>query len=266
MASEIKLFLTVQSWYKMLGIYPAQPNRSPSFSFKFFLVLLMTALNFIESVTFFIFEANTVMDYGLAFSASFFAFSSSFYCIVNKIRIPNILKLIGNCEKFIGKSKSSNQRENDSKAIVLIQYFLYFFSHIFRITPYDSQRTVHGITQQNRKNSEASLLLFSLFIYIGRPGIWSNCWLHQLLHSRHERGLFSVAHTSDVRIRIILLMQKFQHVNLFHSFQIAIQLENSLRVFYCDDPFVCHTFHIAHGCHVNRIVFHRIVFAFHHIC
>lgn len=153
MADKIELFQTVQSLYKMLGVHPPHPDRSPSFNCKFSLVLLTEALIFFESIAFMIFEANSVMDYGNAFSASLMFISALFYCIVNKIRMPNILELIENCEKFI----------DNSKTICILRTFLYTFSfHIIlnitnRTTRYGSTRTVHEIEPQNQTANKGFL-------------------------------------------------------------------------------------------------------------
>lgn len=106
MANKIKIFHTLKNMYEMMGIYPIQPAQSPTFNYKMFCVLLLVTLMFIGSVAYFISEANSMMEFGRTLSALLLEVSAIFYCIVNMIRMPNIVKLIENCETFIENSKS----------------------------------------------------------------------------------------------------------------------------------------------------------------
>lgn len=120
MANKIQLFYTVQNLYKISGIYSTQPNQLPSFNYKFFYILLSMAFMIIATLTFFIFEANSAMDYGMSFSGTLMELTSAIFYIVNMIRMPNIIKFIENCEKFIEKSESYFEL-----------HFKWFFNHFY---------------------------------------------------------------------------------------------------------------------------------------
>lgn len=62
---------------------------------------------FIGSFAFLLFKANSVMEYGMAFSNSLMEIASTIFYIVNMTQMSNILKLIEHCEQFIENSESS---------------------------------------------------------------------------------------------------------------------------------------------------------------
>lgn len=105
MANTLKLFQLAQVYYKTLGIYPTKPNQKYSFSATSFSILLIMAVDFISTATFFFLKAETTQEY----SDSFYVSSSTFNFIIcfaiNVWKMSNILQLIGKYEEFVQKSK-----------------------------------------------------------------------------------------------------------------------------------------------------------------
>lgn len=91
--------------YKMLGIGSTQPDQSLSFNHRIRCVSLAMALLLIGTFVFFLFEANSATEYGIAFSNLLFELTSTIFYIENMIRMSDISKLIGNCENFIEMSE-----------------------------------------------------------------------------------------------------------------------------------------------------------------
>lgn len=163
----------------MLGIYPVQSNQSPSFNYKMPYILLSIASFFLASFTFFISEANSAMEYGMTFSDTLLDISSAIFYIVNMIRMPNIIKLIENCEDFIDKSKIC------FGCVFFVLFQAYFFTN--RTALFGSARNLQGIESKNRKNDEFFLLRFNLPSICGSLDDRSNNCLLQLLHFGYGR-------------------------------------------------------------------------------
>lgn len=102
----IKLFRFIQKTYKYIGIYPPKPNdiRSPII-LKNWLVLLCEAQFFISSIAFLMFEANSMIEFGMASFMSATVLLCSVLYLVLFWEMKNILDFIGNCERFIEKSE-----------------------------------------------------------------------------------------------------------------------------------------------------------------
>lgn len=137
MAKKIKLFFIAQQMYAIQGICPsAQLNEPLSMNYKILRVLLAMAMIVTASLTFFTFDAKSVMDFGMAVSDSNLELLGVFNFIVNMIQMPNIVKLIENCEKFIEKSKRCY-------ASVLVLYLMFrIFTHIFNKFQFHKQEHV----------------------------------------------------------------------------------------------------------------------------
>lgn len=105
MANSIKLFQFLQKSYKTLGICPSQDHEGLAFNTRNVIFLFCYAQMFLSVLAFFIFKADTMLEYG----NSFFMFETQFYIAMDFLvlmwRITNILELIEEFEEFIEKSK-----------------------------------------------------------------------------------------------------------------------------------------------------------------
>lgn len=105
MGGPIKLFQTVQKFYKTMGI---NSNQYFSINAKKLFFLLTITLGLISVTAYFSFAAKTIEEYG----NSFYSATSNLYTLVDIIvtiwRMPDILKLIEKGEKFIKNSKHSS--------------------------------------------------------------------------------------------------------------------------------------------------------------
>ena len=99
MDSSLKLFQLVQKFYQTMGIYP-----SLTLNWKNLIFLLAMILQLIGLFAFFLFESTIISERGMVF----FGITTNFYSLsdysITLWRIPEILKLIELCEKFIEKS------------------------------------------------------------------------------------------------------------------------------------------------------------------
>lgn len=105
MAASIKLFQFAQELFQMLGIRLPKQNEILSFrSRNIFFLFCYTQLS-ISMAAFFLFEANTMLEYGSSFFMSLTQFCIAMDYLVLMWRFPNILELIADFEDFIEKSK-----------------------------------------------------------------------------------------------------------------------------------------------------------------
>lgn len=106
MADRLKLLQLLQKVYQDMGICPSQPNqiRHPinwrSIYFLFSFIQL-----FIFSFAFLIFAASSIVDAGTSFYVAVTELCCIVYYLINKLKMPRILKLIEHFEKFIEKRK-----------------------------------------------------------------------------------------------------------------------------------------------------------------
>lgn len=128
MASSMKLFQSVQSFYCTMGVYPPEPNQRLSFRLKRIFFPLSSFITFLALVAFFFFEAQTVEQYASAFHGSIteLVILADFHIIA--WQMPNILKLIENFERFIEKRKHKSLNR-----ISIIFFSLYKNIFLFQI-------------------------------------------------------------------------------------------------------------------------------------
>lgn len=105
-ARRLKLLHFTQEVYQDMGIYPRQSNLNwHSINWRIIFMLVSFIQMFIFSLAFLIFEADNIIDVGTAF----YTVNSEFCCIVYYLvlmyKMPKILTLIENFEKFIKNSK-----------------------------------------------------------------------------------------------------------------------------------------------------------------
>lgn len=105
MAGPIKLFQSVQNFYRGMGIYPPKVNQEFSFLLKRLFFGISSIITFLALIAFLLFEAQTIDEFISAFHGSMTELVqlSGFY--LSEWRIPNILRLIENFESFIEKRK-----------------------------------------------------------------------------------------------------------------------------------------------------------------
>lgn len=98
----MELFRTIRNFYFWIGINLSQSNQI----IKIFTFSSLT-IAFILIADFFLFEAKSVVEYGL----SFYILSTVLFVLLNLLltvlEMPNTLKLIERFEQFIEMSKSN---------------------------------------------------------------------------------------------------------------------------------------------------------------
>lgn len=106
MAKTIELFQYVQKIYQIVGIcsssnYHGQHRVSAKATF----ILGCMILSFNSSFAYFLFEANSVDEYGRSFYMSFSKLEIYLYFVVNLAKVEKILNLIKKLEDFVELSK-----------------------------------------------------------------------------------------------------------------------------------------------------------------
>lgn len=105
MATSFQLFQSVKANFQFLGIFKSQPSGIFALNWRIILALFWYIQHLITVLAFFIFEAKTVLDYGV----SFYGFISMVYCVYYFLILiwqrPRIFQLIENFHQFIKQSK-----------------------------------------------------------------------------------------------------------------------------------------------------------------
>lgn len=107
MAGEIKLFLTIQKFYKTMGlnIHSTQLCQSKCLpSAKRLLLLISSAQLLVSSAAFLLFEAKTTIEYAISFYISITILSVMVDITTVLWKIKKIVELIGKYEEFLAKS------------------------------------------------------------------------------------------------------------------------------------------------------------------
>lgn len=104
MASKMRLFLIIQNMYRMTGINTT-PQSTPNslLNWKIGIVLISHMLLLSSTAAFFLFKANSVTEYGSAFSGSVMILTNMLYFILNILQMPTTIELIEKFEDFIEK-------------------------------------------------------------------------------------------------------------------------------------------------------------------
>lgn len=103
----MKLFHTLQEFYQELGLKPPHSNRNSSATFKSLLIFLVLIQGFVATITFCVFKANTVQEYGDSFYIALTELTNSIYCYHFILNMRKIYQLIEKLERFVEKSESS---------------------------------------------------------------------------------------------------------------------------------------------------------------
>lgn len=104
----MKLFQSVQKYYRTLGVYAPQSNQNYAFNWRNLVVLFALTQGFIFTMAFCLLQAKTVREYGDSFYVSVTEFADAIYFLSNIWKMRKFFKLIEQFENFIEKSKSKN--------------------------------------------------------------------------------------------------------------------------------------------------------------
>lgn len=108
MAKVLNIFQSTIKYYQTLGIYPSQSNQNYSINIKSIFILSSMIGLFCSTSTFFLFNAENIVEFSDAFKAFYISSSviSFMTCfLVNIFNIRDILEFIKKYEKFLQKSE-----------------------------------------------------------------------------------------------------------------------------------------------------------------
>lgn len=105
MANQTKLFHSLRQLYQTLGIYPSEASQTYRFEWKTIFFVASTGLLFITSFAFFLFEAETVDDYGTSFYTSVSQCTQTSNIFIMIWRMPIIVELLKKFERLTELSK-----------------------------------------------------------------------------------------------------------------------------------------------------------------
>lgn len=110
---KIKLFKFIQKTYRQIGIDPpkSDQNRSPLNSKNCFF-LIFHAECFITTAAYLCFEANSMIEYGMAFYVCVSISLSTIFYLTLFWQMQNVLNFIKNCDRFIEKSEYILKRKS----------------------------------------------------------------------------------------------------------------------------------------------------------
>lgn len=106
MDDKIKLFQAIRKSYQAIGLDPIQSNPTPvTVNIRMFFIAISIMHMMISSFAFFIFQAKTIQEFSLPFSASLteLYILVIFFSLITKM--GDISKLNGKYDEFIEKSK-----------------------------------------------------------------------------------------------------------------------------------------------------------------
>lgn len=101
----MKLFQCVQTFYRMLGVYPPQHGQISALNPKNLLIICNLAQGFMLIGAFALFRAKTVREFGDCYYTSTTSLSHSIYVSIHIWKMAKILKLIERFERIIQKSE-----------------------------------------------------------------------------------------------------------------------------------------------------------------
>lgn len=104
MAEQSELFYSLRQLYKTLDIYPSKTNQTYRFKWKTIFFVFPIILMFITSFAFFLWEAETVDDYGTSFYGSMTQLSQTHNILMIIWQMPTILELFRKFENLIESS------------------------------------------------------------------------------------------------------------------------------------------------------------------
>lgn len=103
---KIQLFKFIQNTYQAIGIYPPESNQNRNLNnWKKWFNLFCLAQFFITSASYVLFEAKTMIEYGMVFFTCATVVASTIIYLVLFSQLKNTSNYIGNCERFFEKSE-----------------------------------------------------------------------------------------------------------------------------------------------------------------
>lgn len=108
----IKLFKFTQKTYEVIGapLPKSNQNRSCIINSKKCFYLLSLAQFFISSAAYLLFEANSMIEYGMVFFTCLTVIVALIQYLIFLWEMKNILNFIKNCERFAAKSEYTAKR------------------------------------------------------------------------------------------------------------------------------------------------------------
>lgn len=105
MTGAIKLFRCVRKFHRIVGIYPPSKHRQYLINAKITLNLMSMILLLFPIILYFLFESDSIDDYGQCFFGIVSMSEILLYFVINFSNIQSILKLIKKLEDFIEMSE-----------------------------------------------------------------------------------------------------------------------------------------------------------------
>lgn len=102
----IKLFKFIQKSFQGIGIYPPQLNQTHNpINPTFWLNLFCHAQFFVSSTAYLLFEADSMIEYGLVFFIDATVIGCFIFYLISFWETKAIFNYIENCERFVEKSE-----------------------------------------------------------------------------------------------------------------------------------------------------------------
>lgn len=124
MAGQIQLFRSLHGFYREIGINLRQSNEKWSLNWRNLFVLFFLLAMTIAIVAFLLFNAKSVIEFGLGF----YGCVTTICCTMNLLLLlwqsTDISKLIESSSEFIGKSKYKKTQSSAMK-ITFFTFLLY---------------------------------------------------------------------------------------------------------------------------------------------
>lgn len=172
MAGKTQLFHSLRQLYQILGIYSSETNQTHLFNWRVIFVTSSMILAFITSFAFFLWEAETIDDYGTSFYGSITQLCSVHNFLTIVWKMPLILELFRKFETFI----------ESSKLFYLIQ-LIFFFIEQNEFIKYQSiqDQTIRfrDTFTRNQRRWLSECIDYSIFLLWKR--LLSESWYHHYL-------------------------------------------------------------------------------------
>lgn len=108
-SAKMRLFQNVRTYFETIGIYSQQTNQAQSINLKIPLLSLSTIVMFVSTSAYLIFKATAVFDVAICFYWSITRPTTLAIYLTIWLQMPQIIKFIGNCERFVNKSECRTQ-------------------------------------------------------------------------------------------------------------------------------------------------------------
>lgn len=106
MAGALKLFQFLQRYWETIGICQSQLNQKQNLIYLIKTCVIIGSIQSICSLTaFLVFEANSIFEFGFGFYVVNVTIAGFAFYIIAIGQLSDTLEFVGNCERFIEKSK-----------------------------------------------------------------------------------------------------------------------------------------------------------------